>query len=240
MNDGIGSILGIIPARAGSKGVPRKNVRLVGDKPMVAWTWTAARAAPSISRLIVSTDDLEVEKLAKSAGIDVPFRRPSELAGDTVSAFAVVEHALSWLEHNEAYRPDYVFWLQPTSPLRTTADIETAVALASERNASAIVGVYPVNKHPYWMKKLLPDGSIENFMPLDREYNRRQDMPIVYAISGAVYLIRREVLLEQKTFFPKGALAYVMPAERSLDVDSLSDLHLIDLILRDKVSNEST
>lgn len=199
----------------------------------MAWTWAAAKAAPSISRLVVSTDDPEVESFAKEAGVEVPFHRPVELANDTATAFEVAEHALLWLDQNKKYRPDYVFWLQPTSPLRTAEDIEAAAVLARDRQATAVVGVYPVSKHPYWMKKVLPDGSIENFLPMDRAYDRRQDMPEAYALNGAIYLIRRDVLLQEKTFFPKGALAYVMPAERSHDVDSPADLHLIDLILKD-------
>src|SRR5580765_4600206 len=140
-------ILGIIPARAGSKGVPRKNIRTVGGAPLVSWTWKAAAAVPAIDRLIVSTDDPEIVALAAAAGVEAPFVRPPHLASDTASAFAVAEHALAWLDDTDGYRPDVVLWLQPTSPLRTDRDIEGALAMLDRHPSCAVMSVCESEHH---------------------------------------------------------------------------------------------
>ena len=230
-------ILGLIPARGGSKGVSRKNVRLVGGAPLVCWTWIAAQAVPAIERLVVSTDDPEVASLARAAGIDVPFIRPPYLSSDTVSAFAVVEHALGWLEKAEGYRPDVVLWLQPTSPLRTAQDIQAAIALLERSSAFSVVSVCEAEHHPFWTFSMSADGVLRLLMDQGKSSTRRQELPRAYRVNGAIYLARRDVLLEQQTFDLEPSLGYVMPAERSIDVDSPWDLYLADLVLKDRAAS---
>jgi CMP-N-acetylneuraminic acid synthetase len=230
-------ILGVIPARAGSKGVPRKNVRLVGGRPLIAWTWDAARAATGVSRLVVSTDDPEVALLARAARVEVPFLRPAELANDAAASIDVAVHALEWLDRAEGYRPDLVLWLQPTSPLRTTSDVEAAVALQRDRNADAVVSVTPAPHPPAWLQRLGGDGTIEPYFPELAAGTRRQDQPQAYVPNGAIFLTRRSVLLDERTFYPRGrTLGLVMGAERSLDVDTPWDLHLADLVLANRAA----
>ena len=212
----------------------RKNVRPVGGKPLVAWTWEAGRAAPSVRRLLVSTDDPEVADLARAAGIDVPFRRPAALAADDTPAVEVALHALRWLEEREGYRPELLVWLQPTSPLRTADDIEKAVALLLAKRADSVVSVCPAGTHPYWMRKLDEEGRL---LPLagyaDEGPRRRQDLPPVYRLNGAVYLVRREAFLRERSFFAGDVYGCVMPEERSVDVDTPWDLACADLRLKE-------
>lgn len=225
------NVLGVIPARRGSKGVPRKNVRQVGGRPLVAWTWLAALAAPSLSRLLVSTDDPAVVRLARAAGVEVPFMRPTRLASDTASAVDVMLHALEWLDHHEGYRPDAVMWLQPTSPLRTATDIEAALALFRAKRAASVVSVCEAEQHPAWMKRITPRGQLTPWDGRLRFADRRQELPPLFRLNGALYVTRTRDLLRRQTFYPPATYAYVMPRERSLDIDTEWDLRVADLVL---------
>jgi len=224
-------VLGLIPARAGSKGVPRKNLRLVGGAPLVSWTWAAARTVPAVERLVVSTDDPEVAALAREAGVDVPFVRPSHLASDTASVFAVAEHALGWLKDAEGYEPDVVLLLQPTSPLRTAQDIESAIVVMDRQRASAVVSVCEMEHHPFWTFSMNQDGVLRWLAEEGKAATQRQELPPAYRMNGAIYLVRRQVLLEQRTFHPEPTVGFVMPPDRSIDVDSEWDLRLADLVI---------
>jgi CMP-N,N'-diacetyllegionaminic acid synthase len=224
-------ILALIPARAGSKGMPRKNVRLVGGAPLASWSWTVARGLPAIDRVIVTTDDPEVAALARAAHVEVPFVRPAELASDSASLFAVAEHALRWLKDADAYEPDVVLLLQPTSPLRTSHDIEGAIAFMEQHNASSVVSICEAEHHPFWTFSRGEDGIIRFLVEQGKAATRRQELPPAYRMNGAVYLVRRDVLLEKRTFEPDPTLGYLMPADRSIDIDSAWDLQVADLVL---------
>ena len=228
----------IIPARGGSKGIPGKNLKPAAGKPLIAWTVETALAATLLDRVIVSTDSPEIADLARRYGAEVPFMRPAHLAQDDTPGIAPVLHAAQWLADNEGYRPDMIMLLQPTSPLRIPEDIDRAIELIREKGADAIVSVTPVEAHPYWMKQIDGAGRMTDFIKLDQPFLRRQDLPEAYALNGAIYVVRRTVLLERETFFPENTYAYVMPAERSLDVDTTWDLYLADLVLTDRVKNE--
>ncbi len=227
-------IAALVVARAGSKSIPRKNVQPVAGKPLIVHTFEAARACPLLDRVLVSTDDSEVAELALRQGVEVPFMRPAELAGDASPVMDATLHALRWLEENEHYAPDYVLLLQPTSPLRTAQDIEASIRLALDRSARAVVSVTPAENHPYQLKKMDEQGVLSPWMESNLSGARRQDLPPVYALNGAIYLVRREVLLEEKTWCPQGALAYTMPPERSLDMDTPWDLKLAGLLLAER------
>ena len=231
-------ILGLICARGGSKSIPRKNLALLAGKPMIAWTIEAALKSPSLTRVVVSTDDEEIAEVAKHWGADAPFLRPAELARDDTPGIEPVLHALQWLAKHENYHPDYVMLLQPTSPLRTTEDIEAAVRIARERGGVSVVSVTKAATHPYWMKRITENGELAELAPTEQEYSRRQELPPAYALNGAIYLIKADTLLEQRTFYPDHTLAYVMPVERALDVDERWDLYLADLVLQDKNSDD--
>lgn len=228
------TVLAVIPARGGSKGIPRKNVRPLAGKPLVAWTIEAALQSQMLSRVIVSTDDEEIANVARERGTETPFLRPRELAQDDSSSMSVVLHTVQWLEEQEHFSPDYVLLLQPTSPFRNAQDIDTAVELAETQHAAAVVSVCEAERHPYLCKRILDGGTLADFVPNNLEYQRRQDLPPAFVLNGAIYLNRRESLLCDQTFLPSGTLAYVMPAERSLDIDSPWDWHLAELILKDQ------
>ena len=232
-------ILAVIPARGGSKGVPCKNIRLVANKPLIAWTIESAQAANLINRVVVTTDSEAIADVGRQYGVEIPFLRPAALAQDDTPGMAPILHAVRWLDQYEDYRPDVVICLQPTSPLRTAADIDAAIELAWHKNADAVVSLTPVNHHSYWMKQVDSAGRIRDFLTLDRPVTRRQDLPPVYALNGAIYLARRDILLERESWYGDKSFAYVMPLNRSLDIDTPWDIHLADLILKDRGRHES-
>jgi CMP-N,N'-diacetyllegionaminic acid synthase len=230
-------VLGIIPARGGSKGLPRKNILSLAGKPMIVWTIEAARASTLLDRVIVSTDDREIAAIAETHAAEVPFLRPADLAQDSTPTIDPVLHLLDFLVSVENYRPDYVILLQPTSPLRSTDDIDAAIRIAHARKCS-VVSVTEAAAHPLWMKQVDRDGTLRDFLQSDGRYARRQDLPPVYQLNGAIYLTPYETLLEEKSFCPAGACAYIMPAERSLDVDTCWDYQLADLLLQKQNKHE--
>lgn len=231
-------VIGLVTARGGSKSIPRKNIKLLADKPLIAWTIEAALQSRELSRVIVSTDDQEIAQVARQWGAQVPFMRPPELAQDDSPHIAVVKHAIHWLATHKRMHPDYIMTLQPTSPLRTAEDIDAAIQLAETRAAIAVVSVCETEHHPYLSKRILQDDTLADFVSTDIAYLRRQALPPAYALNGAVFLNRRESLLHDRVFLPKGAYAYIMPPERSLDIDTPWDFYLADLILRDKYRDE--
>ena len=223
------SILAVIPARGGSKGVKRKNIREVAGKPLIAWTIEAAKASRHIDRLILSSEDRAIIDVATAHGCEAPFVRPVELATDEADAMGVIRHALSALPE----RYDYLLLLQPTSPLRTAADIDGAIELCVTRNAPACISVCEPEKSPYWMLELGADQVIRPLFPADRIAHRRQELPKAYALNGAVYVGAAAELAAGKTFLVPGAVGYVMPKERSFDIDSELDLKIVDFLLKE-------
>jgi CMP-N-acetylneuraminic acid synthetase len=230
--------LAIIPARGGSRSVPKKNIAPVAGKPLIAWTIHAAQHSQCVSRMIISTDDEQIADTARQYGAQVPFLRPAELARDDTPGIDPIVHAVQWLEQHEHYQPDYVLVLQPTSPLRTPQDIDSAVHLAVERQADSVVSITSTRHHPYWMKQMSEEGLLHDFLPRTQSYTRRQDLPSAYALNGAIYLVRREVLLAQRTFYTDRSYGYMMPPERSHDVDTPWDLFLVDLVLQYRQAHE--
>ncbi len=232
-------VLAIITARGGSKSVPRKNIALIAGKPLLAWTIGAALNCAALNRVIISTDDEEIAQIGQTWGGEVPFLRPAALARDDSSSMDTIIHAIQWLADHEEYRPDLVMCLQPTSPLCTAQDIAQVIDLARQKQAEGVVSVSPVHNHPYWVKRLTDDGRLENFISPEQPITRRQDLPVLYTLNGAIYLARRRVLLEKRTWYTGQTFAYIMPPERSLDIDTPWDFYLVDLILKDKVQNEA-
>jgi CMP-N,N'-diacetyllegionaminic acid synthase len=216
-------LLGIIPARGGSKGIPRKNVRLVKGKPLIAWTIEQANQSKFLDRVVLSSEDLEIMRIAAEYGCEVPFRRPPELAADHSPGIAPVLHALDNL-----LGYDYVVLLQPTSPLRSAEDIDNCISLCVERGAPACVSVTKCEEHPYLM---FWRGQNLRLNPLFAEGSRlecRQQLPDVFRLNGAVYVARSDWLRETRTFVTPETIAYEMPLSRSMDIDTEADLQLID------------
>ena len=226
------SVIALIPARGGSKGIPRKNLAPLAGKPLIAWTIEAALGSKNVRRVIVSTDDPEIAKVARQHGAEVPFLRPPDLAADEAGALGVALHALDWLGENAGEEPEYLLLLQPTSPLRMTADIDAAIDLARTRGADAVLGVCEAEPHPFLARRVDESGVLSDFIPLAEKPVRRQDFPEAYVLNGALYLNRSASLRASRTFQPPGALALVMPRERSLDIDTPLDLRLAEALLK--------
>jgi len=228
-------ILAVIPARGGSKGLPGKNILPLAGKPLIGWTIEASLACPAITRTIVTTDSQEIADVARQFGAEAPFLRPADLAADDTPGIAPILHAVRWLEEQEGYQAQYVVVLQPTSPLRTSEDIIGAVELADSKRADAVVSLTEAPCHPFWMKALDEQGKVLDFIPGRQVSPIRQGLPKAYALNGAIYLARREVLLEARTWYTDRTYGYLMPRERSLDIDEPWDLYLADLLVRNRV-----
>lgn len=221
------TVLAIIPARGGSKGVPRKNLRSVGGKPLLAWTIEAAKQSKYIDRLIISSEDLEIIETARQWGCEAPFVRPKELALDHTPGIDPVLHAVEALPE----RYDYVVLLQPTSPLRTVADIDGCIELCVDKGANSCVSVTESAQSPFWMYKLDGNGTMQPLLQMEQQYNRRQDIPRVYALNGAVYVSACGFLQKSCMFVTPVTIGYIMPPERSLDIDTELDLAIVNYLL---------
>ncbi len=227
------SILAIITARGGSKGIPRKNITPLLGKPLIAWTIEAAKKSKYIDRLILSTEDQKIAKIGKDYGVEIPFLRPKDLATDEAKSVDCMIHAIKWLKNNDKYISDYVMLLQPTSPLRTVDDIDTALEEIFKQKGDSLIGLCKVRKHPYWMMKI-ERGIITPYYKKWVNYQRRQDLPDIYNVNGAIYIIKSTLLLKKKVFWSGKTIPYVMPEERSVDIDNKIDLKLADLLIQCK------
>ncbi len=212
-------VLALIPARGGSKGLPRKNVLPLGGRPLIAWTVRAAMDVACIDRVVLSSDDDEIAQAAREAGCEIPFRRPAHLAQDTSSTADVVLHALQELPGYE-----WLVLLQPTSPLRTAHDIDAAVRLCHATGAPGCVSVTEATQSPYWMYRIDQGMSLQPLLDTEERHGRRQDLPPVFVLNGAVYVVRIDEFLSTRRFVGPGTLAHVMPQERSIDIDTADDL----------------
>ena len=223
----------MIPARGGSKGVPRKNVRQVGGKPLIAYTIAAALEARDVlDRVIVSTDDDEIAAVAGASGAEVPFMRPPELSGDRVPMLPVLQHAVRFAEEQEGRRYSWVCLLQPTVPFRTADDIRAALALGRQGGCDSVISVVRVFAvHPMLMKKIEEDRLVPYCVP-EPEGTRRQDYdPPAYMRNGAIYLTRRGVLMDRGSIWGDVIRPLVMPEERSVGVDSELDMKLVEVMM---------
>jgi CMP-N,N'-diacetyllegionaminic acid synthase len=232
-------ILAVITARGGSKGVPRKNIRPVCGKPLIAHTIeTTLQVRDRLHRLIVSTEDAEIAAVSREYGAQVPFMRPPELAVDTTPSLPVLQHAVREVEALDGIRLDWVLLLQPTSPLRTADDILAAMALAAAGGCDSVISVVQAPIHPLFMKRIQEDQLLPFSEELtEKEGTRRQDaQPPAYVRNGAIYLTRREVLMEMNSIWGRIIRPYVMPSERSVNVDSELDLKLAELMLGDRMN----
>lgn len=225
------TILGFIPARAGSKGVPGKNLKLLGGKPLIVHTIETARASGVFDYLLVSTDGEEIAGMARQAGAEVPFRRPAELAADTARGIDVLAHAMAWCEE-QGYFFDWVMVLQPTSPLRDVDDILGACRLMLERKAASVISVCEVDHHPWWCNTLPEDFNMENFIRPDISGLNRQELPVFYRLNGAIYLGEWGFLKKGNSFYGPRTFAYIMPRNRSVDIDTEIDFMLAEMLIK--------
>lgn len=227
-------VLGLIPARGGSQGIPRKNLRALAGRPLIEYTCRAALASRQLTRTIVSTDCPDIARVVRAAGVEAPFLRPAHLAADTTASADVVRHALRWLADQQGIDPDIVVLLQPTAPLRAARHIDEAVALLQRSGTDSVVSVTPLppQYHPEW-QFVIRDGQLGSFTgtPLAGITPRRQDLPATYTRNGALYVFRPRVLAATGSLYGTACLAYVMPAEVSVNIDTAADWrHAEDLL----------
>ena len=222
-------VFGVIPARGGSKGLPGKNLKRLGALSLIGHAVASAREARGLTRFIVSTDSPEIAEEARRHGAEVPFLRPAELANDHAGMVPVLQHAVRWLESAGA-RPDFVVTLQPTSPFRVGADIDRTIDSVAETGADSAQTLVEASYHPFFMKTLDGDRTIPLFAE-GKKYVRRQDAPAVYQPSGAVYVTRYPVLMNEGQVLGHDNRGIVMSFEASVNIDTEWDFQLAELLL---------
>lgn len=221
----------IIPARAGSKGLPGKNVRSLDGQPLIAWSVRAALASRYIDRVVVSSNDRQAIEAAMAAGADVPFVRPDELAADDTASEPVILHALDQLALDQPEcQYDVVVLLQPTSPLRRTEDIDGCLERLEATGAPAVLSVTLSPKSPFWMLNMDEAGRLSRMF--ETTATRRQDLPPAWLPNGAVYAARIDWFRHNGGFLGPGTLGYAMPAERSIDIDTALDFAMAEYLMR--------
>lgn len=222
-------VLGIVTARAGSKGLPGKNLKPLAGKPLLAYSIDAARASGVIDRLILSTEDEAIAEAGTRLGCDVPFMRPRDLAQDDTPHLPVIQHAVRWMAERASYQPDAVMILQPTSPLRTAADIRASVELLDRSGADSVLSAseVPAHAHPMRVLRIDDTGAAVLFVtgePVRHRINRRQDLPAAWVMNGAIYVCRTHVLFaSQPSLYGDRVMVYRMPVVRGLSIDDARD-----------------
>ncbi|WP_321992902.1 acylneuraminate cytidylyltransferase family protein [Clostridium butyricum] len=225
-------ILAIIPARGGSKGIVGKNIKELNGKPLIAYTIEEAKKSEYINRIVVSTDNEEIANISKKYGAEVPFLRPLELAQDDTPTIECVIHMLNVLKENEAYIPDYVCLLQCTSPLRTFNDIDGTIEKLLSTGLDSAASVCEAEVNPYWTN-IFNGERLEYFLKDGKEITRRQDLPNVYRLNGAVYVAKCDVLKNEMTFETEYTTGYVMDKNSSIDIDDIIDFKFAELLMKE-------
>lgn len=223
------TFLAIIPARGGSKRLPRKNILKLCEKPLIAWSIEAALKSKYIDKVIVSSDDEEILEISKKYGADI-LKRPLELASDTATTFDAIKQVIDTIE-----KYDYIVLLQPTSPLRNEIHINEAIEILYAKNADAIVSVSEMDHSPLWSNTLDDSLSMNNFLKDEVLNKRSQDLEIYYRLNGAIYICKIDKLVEQKSFFLKeNIFAYKMDRGSSIDIDEEIDFTIAEFIKKSK------
>jgi CMP-N,N'-diacetyllegionaminic acid synthase len=226
------NVLGIIPARGGSKGIPRKNVRLLAGKPLLQYTADAARAARRLTRVILSTEDQEIAEVGRQCGLEVPFLRPPELARDDTPTLPVLQHAVAALE-KAGERFDAICLLQPTAPFRRTEDIDGCIDLLIKTGADSVVTVLPVppEHNPHWVYFRNDQGLLRLSTGEDAPIPQRQLLPPAFHREGSVYVTRRDVLMERNSLYGSKVAGFLIEASRSVNLDTAEDWARAEAIL---------
>lgn len=221
-------VLALIPARGGSKGLPRKNVLELSGKPMIAWSIEAAKGSRYIDNVVVSTDDDEIAAVSRKHGAEVPFMRPDSLAQDGSTTIDVAVHAVKQL-------PDYdvLVILQPTSPLRISEDIDQTLERMIDANTTSAVSVTEPAKSPFWSYTVENDGRLATLIDEELASKRRQDLPDAYVLNGAVYATCVREMIDCHCLVTADTVAHIMPPNRSLDIDTEFDFKLVEFYMRE-------
>lgn len=225
-------MLAIIPARGGSCEIPRKNLSALSGKPLIAYTILAAVKSQSINRIIVSTEDLKIAQVARDWGAEVPFMRPESLA--TENALAVDTYIYTLLKLNKDFGMNYseCVVLQPTSPLRSAEDIDRAAQIYKVNNADSVISVCKAPHPPRWSLRMNATGRLQRYFEDSHDKNR-QTLEAAYMPNGAIFILKLSLLLSSRSYYFENTYPYLMPPERSIDIDTAYDLHLAELLIRE-------
>lgn len=225
-------ILGIIPARGGSKGIPKKNIFPVNHKPLIYYSISEALKSAYIDRLIVTTDDDEIAAISKKYGAEVPFVRPANISSDTSSSEEVIAHTLNWVKENGQGEFDYFILLQPTSPLRRRLHIDEAIEkIVQNKPVTSLISISPVKEHPYLMKRITEEGALTGYTQGFAKNPRRQDLPQLYYPNGAIYISRVEPFLSTMSLTDGLTTYYLMEKKYSIDIDDYLDVRIAEIML---------
>lgn len=225
-------ILAIIPARGGSKGVKFKNIKEINGKPLISYAIIEALKSKYIDKLIVSTEDENIKSISEAFGAKVPFLRPAELAKDDTPGIDPIIHCINWFNNKgEVY--DYIMCLQCTSPFRTVMQIDEAIEILINEASDSIVSICESDSSPYWMKKI-ENQRIKNFIDGENRFSRRQDLPLVYRLNGAIYIAKTGVLIKNKDWYTKDTLPYIMDKLTSIDIDDTIDFKFAEFLMKEK------
>jgi N-acylneuraminate cytidylyltransferase/CMP-N,N'-diacetyllegionaminic acid synthase len=228
-------ILAIIPARGGSRGIPHKNIKLFAGKPLIYWTICEAKKSKFLDEVIVSTDSLHIADIALKYGASAPFIRPKAISTDNASSLAVVLHAIHFLQKTGRYF-EIVILLQPTSPLRRAIDIDNALQALFEKRAKAIVSVAKAFLSPILIHSLPDDKCMKSFVKKSMRNKNRQSLDGNYfQLNGAIFLAYSDYIDQHKDFYGNKTYAYVMPKERSIDIDDMIDFNHAECLMREEI-----
>ncbi|MBU1145322.1 MAG: acylneuraminate cytidylyltransferase family protein [Firmicutes bacterium] len=231
-------ILGVIPARGGSKGIPRKNLYPLAGYPLIYYSIFSAKKSRMLTEIIVTTDDEEIKDKSIEFGANVPFMRPPELSTDMALAVPTIKHAVLEMERINNIVYDYVIMLQPTAPLRTARHIDESLSYLISSDADSIISVVDVdNNHPFKMK-VIKDNLLFDYQKSSLENPPRQSLPKIYIVNGAIYATKRNTLINGNTFKGEKCLPYIMTEEYSVNIDNLRDFYVAEYYLKNYNNTE--
>jgi len=228
------TFLAIIPARAGSKGLPNKNIKLLHGHPLIEYTIKSAKNSKYLDTFIVSTDSQKIADISKKCGADVPFLRPDILATDTATTFDAVKHAIDYYKNNYNKEYDYIVLLEPTSPLREDKDIDKMICkiVDNEEGFDSIVSIGEVDEHPSILKKIMPDGTLSSYYGDLKMANRRQDNDNAYFPYCVAYIVKMDIFLKEKTFYTKRNTYYKIKKYQCYEIDDIYNFLSIENIMK--------
>ncbi len=231
------NVLFVIAARGGSKGVPRKNIKLLGGMPLIAYKIISAQKCQYEKRIIVSTDDDEIASISKKYGADVPFIRPKELATDSASSIDVVLHAMDWITENDTRKYDYVCLLEPSSPFASYLDLDEAIRILDECQGDTLLGMKEAEVTTNFIHPLDENGGLSEFYYALENLSslRRQDQRREYTMNGCMYISRWNYFVKNKMFHSVKSVPYIMPEEKSIEIDTLLDYEIARLFIENKI-----
>ncbi|MCU4369327.1 cytidylyltransferase domain-containing protein [Acinetobacter courvalinii] len=232
------SVTALIPARGGSKRLPRKNVKLLGDRPLIAWSIETAKASKYIDRVVVSTDDEEIKQVSELYGAEVPFLRPEHLATDHATSFDVIKHAIGFLQLDQ--KNELIVLLQPTSPLRLVSELDAALEFFITKKAKGIVSVSETEHSPMWTNTLPENGCMSDFIRPEVQGKRSQDLPKFFRLNGSIYIYEILSLLEQaKIFFDESVYGFETSLKTAVDIDTDLDFKIAEILMENGCKKSS-